>query len=73
MPRVLMGSRMRSKHPRTVAGIPGIDRCLRKESLDIWLLGFCLSGGRMADPAREVHEKESRQPRNRLITNEKKI
>jgi len=38
--------------------MPGIDRCLRKEFPDIFLLGFCLFGRRKADPARKVYERK---------------
>ncbi len=34
--RVTVGSGMRSKHARTARSMPGIDRCLRKESLVIF-------------------------------------
>ena len=51
MPRVPPGSAMRWRHARTARSMPGIDRCFRRESLDIFLPGFCLSVRRMADPA----------------------
>ncbi len=61
MPRVTVGSAMRSRHPRTAEGIPGHPAAR-----------LCLSGGRMADPARKVHEKEA--PTDAQPTdNEKKI
>ncbi len=62
MPRVSTGSAMRWRHARTAGGMPGIDRCFRKESLDIFLLGFCLFCSGMADPARKVHEKKFATP-----------
>ncbi len=58
MPRVPVGSAMRWRHARTARSMPGIDRCFRKEFLDIFLPGFCLSVRRMADPVRKVHEKK---------------
>ncbi len=62
MPRVPTGSAMRWRHAWTARSMPGIDRCLRRESLDIFLPGFCLSVRRMAGPVRKVHERKFATP-----------
>ena len=73
MPRVPVGSAMRWRHARTARSMPGIDRCFRRESLDIFLPGLCLSGGGMADPARKVHEKKFATPAQRADNERKEL
>ena len=74
MTRVSRGSGMRWRHSRPARSIPGIERCLRKESLDIPLLGLCMfRSSRMAGSAQKGYGKNPWTFRNRLIMNEKKI
>ena len=71
--RALIGSEMRSNHSRIFLSIPGIDRCLRKEELDILLFDLCLFRSRKADLVPRVYESKFSQFTQQTMNQQEKL